>query len=114
MTTSSDKLYICWTTTSNQQEAERIATLVIEKQLAACAQIDGPIRSFYRWEGKVQTEAEFRITFKTLEPQLEALEKCVKTAHSYETPQWICLKANKVSEKYLKWTKEASSFSAFL
>ena len=107
------ELYVCWTTTSNANQAQALARLAIEKELAACAQIDGPITSFYRWEGAIQEESEVRVWFKCLAPCLDALEATVKEAHPYATPQWVCVKAQKVGENYLKWAGEVSNFLRF-
>ncbi|MEM9161317.1 MAG: divalent-cation tolerance protein CutA [Verrucomicrobiota bacterium] len=114
MPASTDTLYLCWTTTETEAEAHSLAQLSIDQQLAACAQVDGPILSFYQWQGKAEKTTEHRIVFKVLEANLDPLERAVKKAHPYDTPQWIAVKAEKVAEKYLKWAKEASNFSAFL
>ncbi|MCH6255773.1 divalent-cation tolerance protein CutA [Puniceicoccaceae bacterium K14] len=102
-------LLICLTTTNSRDEAAQIAKVAIEEQLAACAQIEGPIQSTYFWNGKVCSDEEFRIVFKTLESKLNDLENAVLKAHSYDTPQWIVLKSEKVEEKYLKWCEQACS-----
>lgn len=102
-------MHLCYTTVSNKTEATRLARLSVESGLAACAQISEPIESIYRWNDVIETQTEYRIVFKILDSHLEALEKTICEAHSYETPQWIAVKATKVSEKYLNWAKEVST-----
>ncbi|MBM3854287.1 MAG: divalent-cation tolerance protein CutA, partial [Verrucomicrobia bacterium] len=46
-------MYLAWTTTANLADAERIAADVVERQLAVCVQISGPIVSIYRWQGQI-------------------------------------------------------------
>ena len=43
-----------------QQNADRIATALVDERLAACVQIVGPMTSTYRWQGEVETAREFR------------------------------------------------------
>ena len=42
------------TTTEKKEDAEKIAACLVEKRLAACVQIAGPISSLYRWKGKIE------------------------------------------------------------
>ena len=55
-----------FTTVASREEALTLATVLVERRLAACAQIE-PIESVYRWDGAVRHEGEFRIVFKTVE-----------------------------------------------
>ena len=96
-------LMIVWTTVASRVDAERIAGAAVSSGLAACVQIDGPVRSLYRWEGKLETSDEFRLTFKCMPGQLPALEKHVLETHPYDTPEWIVVEAAAVGEKYLSW-----------
>lgn len=102
-------MLIAWTTLSDRSEAETLAAGVIAQNLAVCVQIDGPIASFYRWEGKVERTAEFRLCFKFLPAQLLALEAHVFRHHSYATPEWLVVRAEHVGEKYLSWAQANSS-----
>src|SRR5689334_7707338 len=82
-------MFIAWTTVANRADADRLATDTIARNLAVCVQIDGPISSHYRWEGKVEQADEFRLLFKCLPEQLPALEQSVLGAHPYDTPEWL-------------------------
>ena len=96
-------LMIVWTTVASRVDAERIAGAAVSSGLAACVQIDGPVTSFYRWEGKLENSAEFRLTFKCLPGQLAALKEHVMETHPYDTPAWVAVEAAAVGEKYLSW-----------
>jgi uncharacterized protein involved in tolerance to divalent cations len=52
------------TTVASREEAHRLARALVERKLAACAQISA-IESLYRWKDEIQQEPEFRILFKT-------------------------------------------------
>jgi periplasmic divalent cation tolerance protein len=96
-------MFIAWTTVASRADAERLAAGAVEAGLAACVQIEGPVASHYRWQGKVERSEEFRLTFKCLPAQLAALEAQVLAAHPYTTPEWLVVRAERVSEKYLSW-----------
>ena len=100
-------LMIGWTTTETRQEAERLASGAVERRLAACAQIAGPITSIYTWEDKLEKNTEFRLVFKFAEPKAEKLQSWILENHPYKTPQWVAVKADKADPDYLEWVLRA-------
>jgi periplasmic divalent cation tolerance protein len=104
-------LMVAWTTVATRDDAARLAEDAVRRGLAACVQVDGPIRSFYRWDGKVEDAEEFRLTFKFIPARRRDLAQWLHTAHPYATPQWVVVRAEEVSEKYLSWAR-ANSTSA--
>ncbi|MFH1498223.1 MAG: divalent-cation tolerance protein CutA [Verrucomicrobiota bacterium] len=102
-------MLIAWTTVSRPTAAEQLASGAIEQGLAVCVQVEGPITSHYRWEGKLQREAEYRLCFKLMPDQRRALEAWVMARHPYETPEWIVIEASGVGEKYLSWAMANST-----
>jgi periplasmic divalent cation tolerance protein len=102
-------MFVAWTTVAHRAAAEQLGAGAIERGLAVCVQIDGPVTSIFRWEGRIETAQEFRLTFKCLPERLMALESHVLAAHPYSTPQWIVVQAERVGEKYLSWATASSS-----
>lgn len=102
-------MFAAWTTTGNRDDADRLARDAVEQGLAACAQVDGPITSHYRWQGKLESATEFRVWFKCLPERLADLEKWVLARHPYDTPQWLAVRAESVGEKYLSWARANST-----
>lgn len=102
-------MLLAWTTVATRADADRLAADAIARHLAACVQIDGPITSHYRWQGQVEASEEFRLCFKLLPEQASALEQHILATHPYDTPEWILVPAQRVSEKYLSWAKANSS-----
>lgn len=96
-------MMVGWTTTATRDDALRLAQGLIGSDLAACAQVDGPITSVYRWEGRVEESAEFRVTVKFLRAREPAVQAWLTAHHPYETPQWICVAADAVAKNYLNW-----------
>jgi len=102
-------MLIAWTTVATRADAERIAADAVARNLAVCVQIDGPVASHYRWQGRAERGEEFRLCFKLLESHATALEQQVLAAHPYDTPEWIVVRAEQVGEKYLSWANANSS-----
>jgi len=98
-------LFIGWTTVASSVDAERLALEAIGSGAAVCVQIEGPIHSIYRWEGKVERSTEYRLAIKFLDTQRGALETALFAAHPYKTPEWVVIEAHSVSEKYLSWAR---------
>ncbi len=102
-------MLVAWTTVAQRPDADRLAAEAVRLGLAACVQIEGPITSHYRWDGKLETAQEFRLCFKFPAENAPALERHIHAIHPYETPEWIVVEARHVSEKYLSWAKTNSS-----
>ena len=100
-------MIIVITTTPTLDEAERLARLIVELNLAACVQILPQITSVFSWEGKVQTEGEHLLLIKTLEEKFDELSDFIRQHHSYEVPEIVAIRAERASEDYNKWIAEA-------
>ena len=98
-------MLIAWTTVGILADADRLAADVVGAGLAVCVQIDGPVVSHFRWEGKHERVEEFRLCFKVMPDQLDGLRQQVLAAHPYDTPEWVVVRAEDVGEKYLSWAK---------
>lgn len=94
---------IVLTTAGSREEAEKIADALVERRLAACANIVGPIHSVYRWQGKVENAAEHLLIIKTTATLFDAVAKTIRELHSYELPECIQLPIENGSEEYLEW-----------
>ena len=83
--------------------------MLVERRLAACVQIHGPITSTYRWEGAVETTAEWACQIKTVRRLIPALESELRRHHPYRTPELIALPIVAGGADYLRWMNEAVS-----
>jgi periplasmic divalent cation tolerance protein len=97
---------IVFVTCSSEEEALKIAHSLIEEHLAACVNLISPIRSIYRWEGKIWDEREWLLIIKTRKERFDELEKNVRSIHSYSVPEIVSLSVVKGSSSYLKWLEE--------
>ncbi|WP_229891135.1 divalent-cation tolerance protein CutA [Streptomyces mashuensis] len=94
------------TTTDGEEHARHLAATAVERRLAACAQIDGPVTSVYRWEGEVRADQEWRVLYKTTADRCAALEAHVRAEHTYDVPEVIALPVTAGSDAYLAWVRE--------
>lgn len=93
------------TTTNDLQIAEKITSLLLELDLAACIQIDD-VKSYFKWEGKVNFEKEYRIIIKTRSSNYKEIENKILEIHNYELPQIIKINIDCGFQKYLEWINQ--------
>jgi len=94
---------IVFITTSDEQEAENIAQLLLNKRLIACCNMVGGVRSMFRWQGALEIENECLMIIKTRSSLLDEVVEAVKSAHSYEVPEIIAVPVIGGNQDYLKW-----------
>jgi len=92
-----------FTTTEKKADAEKIAKVLVDKRLAGCVQVVGPIVSTYWWKNNVETAEEWLCFIKSKRNLYEELEKAIKEVHPYETPEIIAMSIITGSKDYLKW-----------
>ena len=102
---SAFKPVIVTTTAPTCEEAEKIGSLLLEKQLAACVQYEA-IQSQYLWQGELCCDSEIRLTIKTAEQHYPAVERLILEQHSYDCPQILLLPVPGGAEGYLKWLND--------
>jgi periplasmic divalent cation tolerance protein len=96
-------------TTGSEAEAETIATTLVAEQLVACVNLLNPIRSLYRWEGKLVDDREWLLMIKTQAELFSAVEARIKTLHSYQVPEVIALPILAGSDAYLRWISDTTA-----
>jgi periplasmic divalent cation tolerance protein len=92
-------------------EARKIGRSVVEKKLAACANIVSGVESIYRWKGKVERAREVLVVMKTTSNRVSQLEREVKRAHSYDVPEFLALPVVAGSREYLRWLAGSTSLT---
>jgi periplasmic divalent cation tolerance protein len=98
---------IVLTTTSSREEAEKIAHALVERRLAACVNIVGPIHSVYRWQGKVESANEHLLLIKTTATSFDSVARAIRELHSYDLPECIELAIESGSAEYLEWIEQS-------
>ena len=100
------KLVIVTTTVPTREEDEKISSLLLEKQLAACVQHEA-ITSQYLWNGEICRDDEIRITIKTSRHCYREIQKTILANHSYECPQILMQNVSRGYAPYLRWLKQS-------
>lgn len=91
-----------FTTVAERDDARRLAQVLVQRGLAACAQIS-EIESFYHWDGRLQQERELRIVFKTTAERYVEVEAAIREMHPYELPAIHAVALDHVYEPYAAW-----------
>jgi periplasmic divalent cation tolerance protein len=101
---------VVFVTTANRDEALRLAEILVEKKLAACAQVLPEIVSIYRWQDVIRRDPETLLLIKTTQSRFAELEREVRARHSYDVPEIVAVKAAEISQPYFAWlVKETMS-----
>jgi periplasmic divalent cation tolerance protein len=96
-------------TTAEKQDAEKLAQAVLDRRLAACVQISGPIESRYWWNGRIETATEWTLTIKTRHDFYKQVERLLLELHPYDEPEIMATPVVEISAGYLKWLEEQVS-----
>jgi periplasmic divalent cation tolerance protein len=91
----------------SEAEAEEIADRLVSNHLAACVNISAPVRSVYRWQGQVESAAEWMLTIKTARSRFDDVSTAIQSLHSYELPEIIALPLTAGFAPYLKWIDDS-------
>ncbi len=94
---------IVLTTVGVLEKAEQLAGALVERRLAACVNVVGPIRSIYRWKGAIEREQEYLLIIKTTAERAADLATAFAELHPYELPERVELAIEGGSDDYLQW-----------
>jgi|SRR5271166_4608675 len=94
---------IVLTTIGSKESAEKLAEQMVERRLAACVNIVGPIRSVYRWKEKIEHEDEYLLLIKTTTTHAARLQAAFKELHPYELAECVEIEIEGGSAEYLSW-----------
>jgi periplasmic divalent cation tolerance protein len=97
-----DKIIVL-STCANQEEAERLARLLVEQRVAACVNVVPGIRSYYRWKGAVEAASECLLIVKSSRDLFDSLTAALEKAHSYEVPEALAIPIVDGAANYLNW-----------
>jgi periplasmic divalent cation tolerance protein len=98
-----ERAVFVYTTWPSTVEAEQAGRTLVERRLAACVNVLPGMVSHYRWEGKVERAEETVMIVKTRASLTDAVERAVRSLHSYTTPAIVVLSVESVESNYLAW-----------
>jgi periplasmic divalent cation tolerance protein len=97
------------TTVDDEKKAGEIAKAILEKRVAACVQILGPISSSYWWKGKIEQAKEWICLAKARAEDYEQLQSVIKSVHPYEVPEILAIPVIFGNPPYLDWVREETN-----
>jgi len=89
-----------------ENEARKIAKILVEGRLAACVNIIPRVNSFFYWEGKFCSEKEAMILIKTTPQKSKIIINKIKEIHSYKVPEIVFLEVDGGEKNYLEWVNK--------
>ncbi len=96
-------LIVILCTAPDEVTAATLARGLVETRLCACVNAISPMKSFYRWQGKIEADTEVQLVIKTQRSRFDDVAAWLKANHPYEVPEIIALPAERVSHDYLEW-----------
>lgn len=101
-----DVIRLVVTTCPDEGVGEAIVRALVEERLAACGNIVSGVRSIYRWQGKVEADAECLVLLKTRAERLDAMAQRLYELHPYDIPELLSLRVDRGAAAYLDWVVE--------
>ena len=95
-----DRAVFVYTTFPSLVEAEAAAKVIVDRKLAACANILPGMISHYRWEGKVERAEEVVAIFKTRASLADDVRQAIRDNHSCEVPAIAVIGLESVDRNY--------------
>jgi periplasmic divalent cation tolerance protein len=99
---------IVLSTAGSEQEAHKIAHILVKRRLAACVNIVPQVQSIYRWKGEIESAQEWLLLIKTRADKFPGVRDAIVELHSYEVPECIVVAIEDGSPPYLQWLEKAT------
>jgi periplasmic divalent cation tolerance protein len=106
---NAEDFVVVMVTAGSAEEASGLARALIDERLVGCANIVGPIRSIFRWQGAVEDAAEYLLVLKARAGDADVLAARVEALHSYDVPEVLVLPLRAGSAAYLAWLADATA-----
>jgi periplasmic divalent cation tolerance protein len=100
---------IVLTTLPADADGGQFGRTLVEERLAACVNLLPAMESVFRWEGRVEQDAERQVIIKTARERVAALWDRIRELHPYEVPEFVVLAISDGSDAYLRWLGESTS-----
>lgn len=94
-------------TVPDPETGTALARHLVETRLAACVNLVPGLTSIYRWEGKVQQDAEVLLVIKTRHGRFGDLSAAIRARHPYELPEIIEVPLSGGLPAYLDWLNQS-------
>lgn len=96
-------IFIALVACPSEEVGTSLAKLLVERELAGCAQVIPSMTSVYRWNGEICLDKEALLIIKSVESCKGAVQKLIEENHPYEVPQFLVLSPCEASPQYERW-----------
>jgi len=97
-----DKIVV-FSTCATEEEAGKLARMLVEARVAACVTIVPGARSIYRWQGAIESAQECLLIVKSSRPLFEQLRATLEKAHAYDVPEVLAVPVVEGAPNYMDW-----------
>lgn len=97
-----DKIVV-FSTCATEEEAAKLARLLVDARVAACVTVVPGARSVYRWQGAVESAAECLLIIKSSRQRFEGLRLAMEKAHAYDVPELVAVPVLDGAPNYMNW-----------
>lgn len=94
---------LIWCPFESEADAARIAGILLDERLAACANILAPMRALFVWNGRREEARETGVLFKTTGVLLARAVKRLAELHPYDEPAVIGWHASEAPPAARAW-----------
>lgn len=94
---------VVFNTCATEEEAGKLARVLVEARVAACVTIVPGARSVYRWQGAIESAGECLLIVKSSRPLFDRLRAAIEAAHTYEVPEILAIPVVAGAPNYLNW-----------
>jgi periplasmic divalent cation tolerance protein len=98
-----------YSTFPSDEEARRVARILVEERHAACANILGGCHSIYHWEDAIEEASEVSALFKTRADLADGLIARLAELHSYDVPAVVAWPVAAALEDYRRWVAQETT-----
>lgn len=99
----SSKVLLGYATFPGEETAQQICDVLVREGSIACANLLGPARSIYKWNGQVHNETEWIAVLKTSELKKTILMERFRALHPYANPCLVFLNIEDGLPAFLQW-----------
>ncbi len=100
-----DPVRLIYSTCPDLDTARRIARVLVEESLVACANYWPGMESCYRWEGAIETASEAVLLVKTATDRVSVVVDRLVALHPYALPAVVVLPIDGGHGPYLDWIR---------
>lgn len=97
--------FLVLSTVETEEDAVRLAKVLVQERLVACVNVIPGLRSIYRWQGAVSDEEELLLLMKTTRERIDGLRDRLHELHPYEVPEFVVVEIASLGEAYGAWLR---------